>query len=115
MATRNEFLKQLWDENINGYMAGHWIDATIKESEKNPNAPFADLGSILARLQKLGATKEELSRIARFAAYETSFGLLYNLGDPGIDDGNYEMLHESLLGADPSGKEGRPGSWPITK
>src|SRR5262245_31541797 len=108
MATRSEFLKQVWTENINGYMAGDWIDNTIKSSEKSPTAPFADLGPILKRLQRLGASKDELSFIARFAAYEASFGLLYMLGDPGIDDGDYEMMHESLLGADPSGKEGRP-------
>jgi hypothetical protein len=34
------------------------------------------------------------------------------LDDPGIDDGDVIGLHESLLGADPSGKEGRPGSAP---
>jgi hypothetical protein len=34
------------------------------------------------------------------------------LGDPGIDDNDIEMMHESLLGSDPSGKEGRPGSAP---
>ena len=115
MATQSEFLRQVWDENINGYMAGLWIDNVIKSSGKDSNAPFADLGPVLKRLRGLGASNNELSLIARFAAFEASFGLLYMLGDPGIDDGNYEMMHESLLGADPSGKEGRPGSWPISK
>jgi hypothetical protein len=43
-------------------------------------------------------------------AYETAFSLLYMLDDPGVDAGDVTMLHESLLGADPSGLEGRPGS-----
>ena len=34
------------------------------------------------------------------------------MDDPGVDD-NLEGLHEELLSADPSGKEGRPGSWPL--
>jgi hypothetical protein len=115
MATRDEFLKQVWNDNINSYMAGHWIDGVIKSAEKNPDEPFADLGSVLKRLQSVGATKEELSSIACFAAYEASFGLLYMFGDPGVDEGEADMMHESLLSADPSGKEGRPGSWPIKK
>jgi hypothetical protein len=40
------------------------------------------------------------------------FGTLYALSDPGVEDNDVEMLHESLLSADPSGREGRPGSAP---
>ncbi|MGB8356298.1 MAG: hypothetical protein WCD79_20535 [Chthoniobacteraceae bacterium] len=53
-----------------------------------------------------------MSLIARQAAYEAVFGTLYALSDPGVNDNDIEMLHESLLSADPSGKEGRPGSAP---
>jgi hypothetical protein len=113
MATRTEFLKQVWDENINAFMAGHWIENLIKTSERQPNSPFADTGIILKKLLTLGASKEDLSFVARYAAYETSFGILYSLEDPGVDDTS--MLHESLLSADPSGKEGRPGSWPVSR
>jgi hypothetical protein len=94
-------------------MAGSWIDNLIKTSEQRPNDPFSDLGPVLTRLLSLGVSKHDLSLIARFAAYESSFGTLYLLEDPGVDDAN--MLHESLLSADPSGKEGRPGSWPLTE
>ena len=41
---------------------------------------------------------------------EAVFGTLYALDDPGVDNGDVFMLHEELLGADPSGLEGRPGS-----
>jgi hypothetical protein len=34
------------------------------------------------------------------------------LDDPGVDDDDNKMMHEELLGADPSGREGRPGSAP---
>lgn len=112
MASREEFLTHLWTENINPCMQEHWIDNVIRAAERDPDAPFSDLGPVLKRLLAAGAGRRDLSLIARHAAYEAVFGTLYALGDPGVDDGYIEMLHESLLTADPSGREGRPGSAP---
>ena len=112
MASREEFLRQVWEEVINSTMQEHWIDNVIRESEKRPDAPFADLGLALKRLLAAGADRRDLSLVARHAAYEAVFGTLYALNDPGVDDNDVEMMHESLLSADPSGKEGRPGSAP---
>ncbi len=111
MATQEEFLDLVW-QDINGSMQEHWIENVIRASENHPNAPFADLGPALKRLLSLGASKRDLSLLARHASYEQAFSLLYHLSDPGIDDNEIEMLHESLLAADPSGLEGRPGSAP---
>lgn len=44
MATREEFLRQVWVELINSNMQGLWIDNVLREAEKNPTGPFADLG-----------------------------------------------------------------------
>jgi hypothetical protein len=112
MATRKEFLNQMWNEVINPTMQEHWIDNLIRESEKNQDSPFADVGPALKRLLAAGANRRDLSLIARQAAYEAVFGTLYTLSDPGVDGNDIEMMHESLLSADPSGKEGRPGSAP---
>ena len=112
MASREEFLRQMWDEVINAAMQEHWIDNVIRESERRPDSPFADAGPALKRLLALGGDRRDLSLIARHAAYEAVFGTLGALSDPGVDDNNVEMLHESLLSADPSGREGRPGSAP---
>ncbi len=112
MASREEFLKQLWEEVINPAMQEHWIDNVIRESESRPNSPFADLGPVLKRLLAAGVGRRDLSLIARYAAYEAVFGTLYALGDPGVDANEVEMMHESLLSADPSGKAGVPGSAP---
>lgn len=112
MSSRDEFLKHLWEESINPCMRETWIDTVIRESEASPNSPFADLGAVLKRLLALGATRRELSLIARHSASEAVFGTLYALSDPGVEDNDIEMLHESLLTADPTGKEGRPGSAP---
>jgi hypothetical protein len=108
MALREQFLKMLWDEVVDTNLQGHWIDNVIRESQRNPNGPFADVGAALDRLLRAGASRQDLSVIARGAAYEAVFGTLYLLSDPGVDDNQIEMLHESLLSADPSGKEGRP-------
>jgi hypothetical protein len=112
MASRDEFLKQMWDEVINSAMQEHWIDNIIRDSERRPDSPFSDLGPALKRLLAAGADRRDLSLIARHAAYEAVFGTLYALSDPGVDDNNIEMMHESLLSADPSGTEGHPGSAP---
>jgi hypothetical protein len=112
MATREEFLRLLWDDTINGSISDAWIDNTIAASKKDPNAPFADAGPALERLLAKGPDRRDLYLAGRSAVYEAVFSLLYALGDPGIDGDDVSMLHESLLGADPSGKEGRPGSAP---
>lgn len=112
MASREEFLRRLWDDVINPNTQEQWIDNVIRESERNPDAPFADLGPVLKRLLAAGAARPDLSVIARFAAYEAVFGTLYALSDPGVEGNDVEMLHESLLSADPSGREGRPRSAP---
>ena len=111
MATREQILKHLWND-INLVMHERWIDNCMAATKRDPKAPFGDVGLALERLLELGASRRDLSLIARFAAYEAVFSTLYTFSDPGVDDNDVEMLHESLLGADPSGKEGRLGSAP---
>lgn len=111
MATRKEFLTQVW-QDINASMKEHWINNSIREFERRPDSPFADTGEALKRLLALGVSPRDLSLLHRDGAYQTAFAILYALSDPGIDNDDIEMLHESLLGADPSGMDGRPGSAP---
>jgi hypothetical protein len=112
MPTREEFLREVWDTVINAQMRGHWIDNAIAAAQKNPQASFADAGEALERLLAAGASRRDISLVVRAAVYEAAFSLLYMLGDPGVDNDDVFMLHESLLSADPSGHEGRPGSAP---
>lgn len=109
VASRQEFLRAVWNEIINVPLSEIWIDNAQKAAVKDPNAPFADVGPALDRLLQNGASRRDLSLVCRSAAYDAVFGLLYMLEDPGVDS-NTSALFESLLGADPSGKEGRPGS-----
>lgn len=110
MASREEFLKEMWDEVINPNLEGHWIENVIRESEAKPDSAFADVGPALRRLLAAGVDRGDLCLIARHAAYEAVFGVLYALSDPGIDDHDVEMLHESLLSADPGGQAGPTGT-----
>jgi hypothetical protein len=86
MASREEFLKQLWRHNINSCMQEHWIDNAIRHSERRPDSPFADLGPALKRLLAVGAARRDLSLVARASAYESVFGTLYALSDPGVEE-----------------------------
>src|SRR5262249_18279551 len=108
VATREAFLRQVWTDIINAPIRGTWIDATIADAEARPDAAVADAGFAVQRLLQLGAHRAVLNAVVRFAAYEAAFTLLYMLGDPGVDGDQVTMLHESLLGADPGGREGRP-------
>jgi len=97
-------------------MHGYWIDNIIRDSRLHPDAPFSDIGPLLKRLLDSGVSREDLCHIARWASYEGAYAALYFLDDPGIDElaqveEEISILHEELLTADPSGKEGRPGSW----
>jgi hypothetical protein len=112
MASRAAFLEQVWNQVINACMTARWIDAAVAHSRRRPDAPFADVGPALERLLAAGATREDICLVARHASYEAAFQVLYMLDDPGVDGDDNKMMHEELLGADPSGREGRRGSAP---
>lgn len=114
MPTQSEFLEFLWEQRINDWMQEDWISEEIDRSERRPNDPFADTGIVLKRLLELGATPREISLLARSVAYSSAFATLFALeGNPGVD--TLVGIHESILSADPSGMEGRPGSAPAKR
>ena len=102
----------------------------IGEAERDQTGFFADAGGALRRLRGLGATPEDLGRVARYVAYSSVFGTLNTIDsgeDPELGDEypgwalmetshpdeavtgrDVGGLHESLLSMDPSGREGRP-------
>jgi hypothetical protein len=106
MASRDEFLRILWSETINGVESGHWIDNCIRAFDDDPTSPFADVGRAMKNMRANGVADADIVAIGRGASYEAVFDVLYKLGDPGVEDG--EMLFEELLMADPTGREGSP-------
>ena len=110
MGTQADLLKHLWREVINRRLDSAELQRKMASAKRQPDQPFADTGAAIDRLLALGASPRDICLIRRDAAYEAVFQTLYALDDPGVDDGDVFMLHESLLSADPSGREGRPGS-----
>ena len=110
MASRTELLTHLWREVINANLRAPSLQRIIDACRRRPDDPFADTGPAIERLLALGASPRDICLLMRSASYEAVFSTLYALDDPGVDDKNVFMLHESLLTADPSGLDGRPGS-----
>jgi hypothetical protein len=110
VATQADLLEHLWREVINRRLDAAGLHRVVCASKRAPGDPFADTGPAIERLLSQGASERDICLIQRHAAYEAVFQTLYALDDPGVDDGDVFMLHESLLTADPSGLEGRPGS-----
>ena len=106
MATRDEFLRLLWSETINGVAGSYRIDNCIRAYENDPTSPFADVGRAMKNMRANGVADADIVAIGRGASYEAVFDVLYKLGDPGVEDG--EDLFEDLLTADPSGRDGSP-------
>jgi hypothetical protein len=65
MATREEFLRQVWNDVINSPMKSTWIRNRIAASEKELNGPFADAGGALERITAKGVADRDLSLIIR--------------------------------------------------
>jgi len=107
------FEQRVWDELINPCATGAWIDSVIAESQKDSDAPFADSGPILERMLSAGFTREEIGRLARHATFACAHSLLHSLDEEGLLTRRASCMHEDLLSSDPSGMEGRPGSWPV--
>ncbi len=123
------FLRQAWSHVIGeDYLS--WVDYHISEAEKHPSDPFAGMGMALKRATSAGVSREDLSQIARGVQAELLCQLCYMLEDNGLhepelagvgwglfqtdEEGNplgpIYSLHESVLDADPSGREMRPQS-----
>jgi hypothetical protein len=121
------FLRQAWrlvvaDADV------QWIDREIQQSTHSPEAPGAGLGQALSRLLNSGASREDLTELARTVQWQLLHGLCYQLSDPSIQEpelsevrwGLFEVndkgevgrpidgLHESVLETDPTGREMRP-------
>lgn len=110
MPTREDLLAHLWRSVIDANLDPAGPARVISHCKRHHDDPFADVGPALERVLAAGASLSDLCLIARGTAYEAVFATLYALGDPGVDGDDLLGLHESLLGADPSGLEGRPGT-----
>ncbi len=109
MRGRQQLVRHLWTEVIDPWQRPESLDHVIANCARDPNGPFADTGAALQHMLAAGVAPRDVLTFARSVAYESVFATLYALDDPDVEDGeSLLMLHEELLGADPSGREGRP-------
>jgi hypothetical protein len=107
VATREEFLRELWADVIDKPLSGDWIDSVMRTAKARADAPFAEVGMAVDKLLKLGASREDLSAIARWAGYEGVFSALFMLDDAPVE-GGVSGLYSEVINADPTGRAGRP-------
>lgn len=92
---------------------GVWLaQLAKKETDKSP---FGDVGNAIARLIRHGVSMDDLGQLAIWSRYRACIDTLRLLHGEDFELNEIDGLHESLLGSDPSGLEGRPGSWPLKK
>jgi hypothetical protein len=86
-----------------------WIPDLAKDAQKD--SPFGDTGPTIERLLSSGATKSDLGEIAAWQNYVAVLKTHEFIQQSGHNQ--FEGLREVFLSSDPSGLEGRPGSWPV--
>jgi hypothetical protein len=109
-----EFMAALW-EGIGEVEVG---SATLSDQIPDvpeKNEPFGDVRPAVGRLFKAGVKPGDLDLISRWQRFDATVELLRLFERVGITEAEEVMLHESILSAEPSGKEARPGSWPVLK
>jgi hypothetical protein len=107
MGTKEELLDHLWREVINRYLREDALDNVIAHCKRFPNTAFSETGPAIERILAAGASRRDLQLVLRSACYESVFGTLYAICDPGEDNDDVFGLYEELLMADPSGMDGR--------
>jgi hypothetical protein len=81
-----------------------------------PDAAFGDVPSALGRLLNKSIKLGDLGTMLSWHRYEAAYHSLRLLEEEGFREAaEIPGIHEILLGLDPSGKEGKPGSWPLFK
>ncbi len=91
-----------------------WAKTSPKATAKDE--PFGDVDAAVARLLQAGAQPRDLELFTRWQRFDATVAALQVFERAGITESEELLgLHESILGAEPSGKEARPGSWPVAK
>ena len=93
-------IEQIWQEAIPDE-DGQWVIRVA--DQPGSHEPLGDYGPFVRSILDADVSADAVACLARVIAYEASFATLYVLdGDP-CPGG-----HESLLSADPTGREMRP-------
>lgn len=88
-------------------------EAAARRGKPRPGTPFADAEEARVRLLDAGVGAEALAELMTAQGRLALAQLRVILASRKWKSGELAGLHEALLSADPSGLEGRPGSWPV--
>lgn len=110
-----EFMAVVWEGIGDADDDGErWAKTSPKATAKDE--PFGDVDAAVARLLQAGAQPRDLELFTRWQRFDATVEALRLFERAGITESEELLgLHESILGAEPSGKEARPGSWPLAK
>ena len=105
-----DFIQSLWDIINDGVALQSLLESIV------PDGAFGDVPPAFERLLKKSIKRRDLGVAFSWHRYEAANDTLRLLEEEGFENvTEIPGIHEILLGLDPSGKEGKPGSWPFFK
>ena len=111
--SESKFIESIWGI-INPSDDGSALQGMLKSMA--PDGAFGDVPSALERLLKKSIKRRDLGVAFAWQRYLAAYDTLRLLEEEGFQNASeIPGIHEILLGLDPSGKEGKPGSWPFFK
>jgi hypothetical protein len=105
-----EFFQSLWESIAPNQDPLNWAEAATRVAS---NDPFGDAAPAIRQLLNRGVALQDIRDLAAWHSYEATLHTLRLLSESFDEAEETSGLHESLLGADPAGMDGRPGSWPL--
>lgn len=103
-----EFLESLWDE----IRAVESLSVDWAPSNMKPDDSFGDVVDAASRLLGSGADRKDLAVLAAWHLYDSCFQTLRLASEHYGEVDEILGLFGQVLGAEPTGNEARPGSWP---
>lgn len=104
MAKGDDYLEQLWNEVIDVKANHQWTTQCRNQMEELSKGPFKAARSALLRLLEQKAAVRDLERLAAFVRYQTCFGVLVALDDPGLGKSKIAGIYKDFRQSSPKAK-----------
>jgi hypothetical protein len=95
MAKGDDYLEQLWTQVVDVNAKGKWVSGCLTQHENQ--GPFKGAAPALSRLLDQKVSINDLESLAAFVRYETTFGVLVALDDPGLGKSRIPRIHQNFL------------------
>jgi hypothetical protein len=97
MANTSDYLELLWVEVIDIRLKNNWIEQCLKEAGTAAGNLFGEVKPALQRLLANSSLRKDLELVCAFVRYETCFGVLAALDDPGLGKAKIAGLQKDFL------------------